>query len=247
MKLVLADASYLRDSIGIISELVTEAKIKISKEGLELAAMDPANVAMIIFKLLSSTFIEHDIQEDQHIAVNLANLKQVLKRANPSDILSLEVTEGKLNIQLKGQTIRKFSTPLLEIDEKEQKIPNLSFNAKTTLPSTTLTEAIEDAGVVGESVTFSIEPETFSISSEGDLSKVHVEIKQGEETKIETNSKANLKSKYSIEYLKKMVQGGKLADNATVSFNQDYPLKLDYTVTDKLLLSFILAPRVDND
>jgi len=39
----------------------------------------------------------------------------------------------------------------------------------------------------------------------------------------------------------------KLSDQATLSFNTDYPMKLEYKVIDKLVLSFILAPRVDND
>ncbi|MDP6294256.1 MAG: proliferating cell nuclear antigen (pcna) [Candidatus Woesearchaeota archaeon] len=247
MKVVLADATPLRDSISLISDLVTEATIKISKEGIELAAMDPANVAMVVFKLLGSTFVESDIPEEQKIAVNLANLKQVLKRATPSDMLTLEVEEGKLSLKLKGQTTRTFSTPLLDLDDKEQKIPSLTFPIKASMPSSVLADAVDDAGVVGESVTLGIEPDTFFISSEGDLSKAHVEVKKSEEVIVETNSEANIKSKYSLEYLKKMVQAGKLADNVTLQFNQDYPLKVDYTVQDKLQLSFILAPRVDND
>jgi hypothetical protein len=34
---------------------------------------------------------------------------------------------------------------------------------------------------------------------------------------------------------------------ASVQFNKDYPLKLDFKEVDKVSLSFILAPRVDND
>ena len=45
----------------------------------------------------------------------------------------------------------------------------------------------------------------------------------------------------------KMIQGGKLTDRVSLYFNTDYPLKLEYKVTDRLLMSFILAPRVDND
>jgi DNA polymerase III sliding clamp (beta) subunit (PCNA family) len=44
-----------------------------------------------------------------------------------------------------------------------------------------------------------------------------------------------------------MINAGKLANEVNIFFNQDYPLKLEYKVVDKLLLSFILAPRVEND
>jgi len=48
MKLTLAEPKYLKESIAIISDLVNEAKFKVNKEAIELVAMDPANVAMVI-------------------------------------------------------------------------------------------------------------------------------------------------------------------------------------------------------
>ena len=57
MKLTLSDSRYLKDSVAIVSELVNEGRFKITQDAMELVAMDPANVAMVIFKLLSSTFV----------------------------------------------------------------------------------------------------------------------------------------------------------------------------------------------
>ena len=96
-------------------------------------------------------------------------------------------------------------------------------------------------------VTFLGEKGQLLVKAEGDLSKALIEIKSGEETVIKTESANKFKAKYSIEYLKKMIAGGKLSDNVSIYFNTDYPLKVEYKVTDVLLLSFILAPRVDND
>jgi proliferating cell nuclear antigen len=248
MKLVLADPTYLKDSISVISDLVNEARFRISKNGVEMIAMDPANVAMVVYKLLSSAFTEYDVPKDLEIAINLANLKQVLRRAKANDILTLQVADdNKLHITLKSNTVRTFSLPIIDIEEKEQRVPNLQFPVTVTTSSNVLNEAIEDADIVAESVSFAAEPQKFSVSAEGDLSKAHVEIANGNETKIVSESQAKVKAKYSIEYLKKMIQAGKLSDTVTIFFNQDYPLRLEYKVVDKVLLSFILAPRVEND
>lgn len=247
MRLVLADPTLLKDSISVISDLVNEARFKITRDGLELIAMDPANVAMVIFKLLSSSFTEYDVEKEQEIAINLANFKQILRRVGASDILTLELAENKLQIQLKGGTTRTFSLPLIEIEEKEQRVPNLTFPIAIGTHSSVLNDAIADVDIVAESVTFSAEPDKLTISAEGDLSKAHIEIKSNEETKIKSESPAKIKAKYSIEYLKKMINAGKLANEVSIFFNQDYPLKIEYKIVDKLLLSFILAPRVEND
>ena len=248
MKLVLAEPRYFKDSIGIISELVSEVKFKISPDGLELVAMDPANVAMVIFKLLSSCFTQYEVKEPEQIAINLSNLKQILRRAKSDDILSLETTEdSKLKIQLRSNTTRSFSIPTLELDDKEQRVPELNFPITVHTNSNILSEAIEDVSVVAESVTFLGEKEQLSVKAEGDLSKAFIEIKPDDQTTINTESTEKHKAKYSLEYLKKMISGGKLTDNVSLQFNTDYPLKVEYKVTDRLLLSFILAPRVDND
>ena len=247
MKLVLAEPKYFKDSISIISELVSEAKFTATTNGLRLVAMDPANVAMVVFELLSSCFTEYNVKGTEEVAINLNNLKQILRRAKGDDILTLETTEdSKLKIIMKSNTVRSFSIPTLELDDKEQRVPELTFPMIVESQSEILTEAIEDVSVVAESVTFLGEKGLLSVKAEGDLSKAFIEIKHDDSTVIKAGAD-KYKAKYSLEYLKKMIAGGKLADQVSLHFNNDYPMKLEYKVKDRLSLSFILAPRVDND
>jgi len=247
MKLTLAEPKYFKDSISIISDLVNEAVFKISKDGIELIAMDPANVAMVIFKLLSTTFTEYKVEKEIELGINLGNLKQLLRRVKPSDMLSIEVAESKLKIQLIGKSTRTFFLPIIDLEEKEQKVPELSFPLGITMDSSILTEAIEDADIVADSVSFELDDGMFILQAEGDLSKAKIEIKEGDGVKIKSSAKGKVKAKYSIEYLKKMINGSKIASEAVVAFNNDYPLRLEYKELDKVQLSFILAPRVEND
>ncbi|RLE38653.1 proliferating cell nuclear antigen (pcna) [Candidatus Woesearchaeota archaeon] len=248
MKLTLAEPRYLKDSISIISELVNEARFKITPNAIELAAMDPANVAMVIFKLLSSCFVEYDVKDVTEIAVNLNNLKQVLKRAKANDMLTLEVDQdNKLLITFKGKSVRTFSLPILDLDESEQRVPDLKFPLVVKTSAGVIADAIEDVDVVAESVTFAGEPDKLTIYAEGDLSKARIDIKADDETKIKSETTEKVKAKYSIEYLKKMITGARISDDVRLSFNNDYPMKLEFAALDRVLLSFILAPRVEND
>ena len=51
---------------------------------------------------------------------------------------------------------------------------------------------------------------------------------------------------YSTEYLKKMAKSSVLSDTAIIQFSSDYPLKIDFKSLNKLQMSFILAPRIEN-
>ncbi|PLW79519.1 proliferating cell nuclear antigen (pcna) [Candidatus Woesearchaeota archaeon] len=247
MKLTLAEPKYLKDSISIISDLVNEARFKITSDAIELIAMDPANVAMVLFKLLSSSFVDYSVKEDTEIAINLSSFKQVLNRSKPTDMITLELEENKLKILFKGVTTRTFYLPIIDVEEKEQRVPDLKFGVTITSSTSMITEAIEDADIVAESVTFGAEKNKFILSAEGDLSKAKIEINEDEETKILVEGESQIKSKYSIEYLKKMVKGSKIAPETTIRFSKDYPLKLEFNTLNKVSLAFILAPRVEND
>ena len=245
MKLTLTDTKFFKEPVSIISDLVSEAKFKIGPDAIELVAMDPANVAMVVFKLFSSTFVEYTVKEPIALSINLANLKQVLRRVKGSEALTLEIAENKLKLTLKGNAVRTFYLPILDLDEKEQRVPDLKFGATITMPCDVLNEAVDDVDIIGESVSFIAEEHKFTVLSSGDLNKATVEIKADDKTSI--NAVEKVKSKYSIEYLKKMIQGSKLSDTVSLQFNKDYPLRMEYKTLNKVQLAFILAPRVEND
>ncbi|MBT3303797.1 proliferating cell nuclear antigen (pcna) [Candidatus Woesearchaeota archaeon] len=248
MKLTLAEPKYLKESISIISELVNEAKFKVTSNGIEMIAMDPANVAMVVFKLLSSCFVEYNIKKETEIGINLTNLRQVLRRAKPTDAVTLEFGEdNKLTVILKSKTTRSFSIPVMELEDKEQKVPELAFPVIIETDAEVISEAIEDIGVVSESVTLICEQKKLILKGEGNLSKAQVEIESDKKTIITNDETDPVKAKYSIEYFKKIIGGSKLSDRVTLLFDKEYPMKLTFQEVDKVQLSFILAPRVENN
>lgn len=245
MKLVLSDSRFLKEPISVISELVTEVKLKLNKDKIQLVAMDPANVAMIVFNLLSSSFVEYETNNEE-ICVNLDNFKNILKRAKATDILIIELEKNKLKITIKGENTRTFNLALIDLSTNEQKIPDLDFPIKITTNTMLFDEAIEDMDVVSDSVNFILKDKKFIVNTEGNFSNANVELTSGNETVINT-SVNDAKSKYSLEYLKKIIKASKFTNEVIIQFDKDYPLKIDYLIKDRLSLGFLLAPRVSNE
>ena len=245
-RMTLAEPKLLKDSIAITSELLQEVNLKVKPDSIELVAMDPANVAMVVLKLYSSIFTEYNVATEMTIGLNLSNLKQILKRSGANDILTLEFEENMVNLRLRGATDRTFKMPIIDVEEKEQKVPQLNFPIKVVTNSILISEAIEDISIVSEATTFTLDSAKLVISGQGDTSNATVEIPADENTKISATPN-EISSKYSIEYLKKMVGGAKLSEIITLQFNKDYPLRIDFAEQGKFELSFILAPRVEND
>jgi proliferating cell nuclear antigen len=242
MQIRLDNPKIFSDIIAIISELVTEVKIKMSKEGMSIIAIDPANVAMVVFKLPPAAFSLLDV-ETEDLGVDLASLRAVLKRCAVGSSLTMKTEDNILKLEINDKTKREFNLAMIDLDKKEKPVPSLEFAAKVEISSNELSEAIEDCAIVADSCSFESETDKFAIHARGSLHSAKLSY-SSDEAYIESPS--NQKSKYSLEYLQKMMKAAKITDKTTINFSSDYPLKLDFN-TPLIQLSFILAPRVETE
>jgi proliferating cell nuclear antigen len=242
MIIKLDNPKIFSDIISIISELVNEVKIKVNKEGMSIVAIDPANVAMVLFKLPASAFSQLEVEEE-NLGVNLESFKAVLRRASYGSSLILKTEDNILKIEIIDKVKREFNLTLIDLDKKDKPIPSLEFTTKVEMSSFDFIEAIEDCSIVADSCGFEASQNMFSISAKGSLNSARLTY-SSDEAYIESPNLA--KSKYSLEYLQKMVKAGKVFEKIIINFSNDYPLRLDF-VSPNLSLGFILAPRVESE
>ena len=241
MKLKLDNPKIFSEIVGIISEMVLEVRIKVNNEGLSITAIDPANVAMILFKLPADAFSELEVEKEEVLGVSLDNLKAVLRRVKAGSVLAMEKEENMLKIIIQDKIRKEFSLALIDVEGDEKPIPSLNFVSKIEMTSVDFSEAIEDCNVVADSCSFVSAPDNFVIQGKGNLNSFKSEF--SDEVNIQAEEAT---SKYSLEYLQKMIKGTKLTDKVVLNFGNDYPLKLEFN-TPKVSLSFILAPRVETE
>jgi proliferating cell nuclear antigen len=239
MLLKLADSKGFLDAISIMSELVTEIKIKVTKAGLSTVAVDPATVALVSFRIPAASFTEFEANDDE-LCVKIEDLKQILKRAEAGSLITLEKKEGKLAVTIQNEVKRSFTLALINIDEEERGIPNLDkFSSKVEMSSGMLQRAIDDASIVSDSCTF-VTAENFTIEAKGDLNSC---ISEFDLNKAKFTGTA--KSKYSLEYLQKFIKAGKISDIVQIQYGNDYPARLDFK--GLVEMTFVLAPRSDEE
>lgn len=247
MLLRLDEPKLFSDIITIISELVLEVRIKVNKHGLFIIAIDPANVALVSFKLPAEAFSQLEVDEEI-LGISLDSLKSVLRRCRPGSSLILQTEDNTLKIIIHDKIKREFQLALIEIESEEKTMPDLDFSTKVEMSSLDLSESIEDCAVVADSCSLVTREGKFIIEAKGSLNsakseysgdEVKIEIKLGEETK-------SIQSKYSLEYLQKFIKAAKITDKTVINFSKDYPLRLDFK-TPRIELSFVLAPRVETE
>jgi len=241
MILKLEHPKLFSEIISIISELVLEVRIKVNKEGMSIIAIDPANVAMVSFKLPNTGFSGFDVDKEEILGINLENLKAVLRRCSTNSVLHLIKEENTLKIEIMDKIKREFNLALIDIESEEKELPNLDFESIVEMPSFDFSSAIEDCSVVADSCSFVSEPDKFIIQAKGSLNSFKAEFT--DEVDLQTGT---CRSKYSLEYLQKIIKAGRITDKVKINFAKDYPLKLEFN-TPYIELGFILAPRVETE
>ena len=248
-KAVMTDSSIFRDSISTIGELIDEGIFKVDKNGLSLVAADRAMVAVIDFKMPATMFDKFDVDKEQNIAVNMTNLVSVLKRVAPNEKLEIELKDNKLEIVMKDGSTRKFTVPLLDISQEEiPPINQLQFDARAKIKADVLKNGIDDAEIVSDSIVFEANKEKFDMSASGDISSAELTLEKGNDSLLDLNVTGGVvRARYPLDYLKKMIKASKLANEISIRWSKDYPLRMDFTSVDKVSLGFVLAPRVSEE
>jgi len=244
MLIKLDNPSLLLKAIELISEIVTEVRIKVSDFGMSISAMDPANVAMVGFKLPKSAFSQFEVEEGT-LGISLDNLKRILKRCGPGSSLIIKKEDNLLNFNIQDRIKRAFSLSLIDIEGEEidfdSKSKRMNFVTKVELNSIDLIDAIEDCSIVDDACSFLIDNGKFIIEAKG-LNSARAEF-SGDEAVIQGE---NCKSRYSLDYLIKFAKGAKLCEKTTLHFADDHPLKIDFCPAG-MQLNFVLAPRVETE
>jgi len=240
MLVKLEDPTTLSKVIEVISELVTEVRIKVNEFGMSITAIDPANVAMVKFRLPKAAFSQFETGSEV-LGINLDSLKRILRRCGSGTSLILEKRENFLNIQVIDRIRRNFGLNLIDVEGQEKEMPTLDYSARVEIASMDLISSIEDCVVVSDACSFAIKKGEFIIEAKG-LNSARSEF-SGDEAKIEAE---DCKSKYSLEYLQKFMKGAKLCEKTVLHFANDHPMKIDLK-TEHMELNFLLAPRVETE
>ncbi|MBI4015294.1 MAG: hypothetical protein HY362_01080 [Candidatus Aenigmarchaeota archaeon] len=241
------DPKLLRDTIDTVAQIIDEGIFKMGPQGIELIAADRAVVAVVDLKIGPQAF--ESLQADSEVAVglNLLNFLTILKRAGPQDKVMIRAGAGnKVEVTLKGESVRNFSIPVLDIPHGETpSTTQFEFPAGVEISSGILTEGVADADTVADSVIFEI-GEGFRIAAQTDASATELKLEKGSPALTGIKASQPVKSRYPLEYLKKMVKAEKLSEKARIFIGNDYPMKMEFD-GGAAKITFILAPRVSED
>jgi proliferating cell nuclear antigen len=238
------NAETLRDAIEAVSSLVDEVKFTISEKGVELRAVDPANVAMVTLGIESVAF-EHYEASPGEIGVDLVRFSDVLSMADRGENVRLELDEANRKLKVAVGAL-SYTLSLLDPSaiKREPKIPELDLPAHVTLPGTELRRAIKAAEKISDHVALGVTDDLFFMEAKGDIDTLKLKIPATELIGLKPGEARSL---FSLDYLSDMGRTIGKAREVTLELGVDYPLKIHFNMGSGVEIGYLLAPRIEQE
>ncbi|HOT07973.1 MAG: DNA polymerase sliding clamp [Methanosaeta sp. PtaB.Bin039] len=237
------DAEAIKDAVEAVSSLVDEVKFAISEKGLELKAVDPANVAMVSLKVDSSAFQFFKATPGE-IGIDLVRLSDLLSMADRGESVSLELDEESHKLKI-GVGSLSYTLSLIDPSaiRKEPRIPELDLPAHVTLTGAELRRAVKAAEKVSDHVVLGVADDMFYMEAKGDIDALKLTIPSSELLGLKPGQARSL---FSLDYLSDMSKSIGKASEVKLELGVDYPLRIGFRIKE-VEISYLLAPRIEQE
>lgn len=239
-----------KDCIGAISNLIEEADFEVDGKGIRMKAMDPSHVALVDFRLSSKAFSAYDVEDTVKLGLDLTEMDKVMSRAKKNDESAIGYIEeeNRLKIEFKGTSTRRFSLPLLDLEDEDLPDPDLDFTASAKIAAGVINDGLKDAALVGDNVRFELLEGKFLMKIESDTGSAELELSEDDEALESIDVDNPSRAMYNIGYLEDMFKASSSNDIVEIKHGQDLPIQIIFEIAEgNGHLKFLLAPRVETE
>jgi len=239
----------LKEFLAPVAAHVDECKVKLTPEGLAVAAVDPANVAMVDAQLDADAFESYEADTDEGvIGINLDQFSDVLGFGDSSDLVHLELNEAtrKLDVQ-----VGSLDYTLALIDpasiRQEPDIPELDPAAEIVVEGQALALMADAADMVADHITFGVDAarSEFYAEGQGDTDDARVAYDADDLVDI---SGGGARSLYSLDYVTDTTSAIPDEAEVRVELGDEYPTKWHYDCAEgRGTVTTLIAPRIQTE
>ena len=233
-----------------LKRVVDQVPLVIGLDQFSIEAFSPDKVALIVVSIPSSAFEEYNVSSEIRIVIDRDEFAKALKKATKRDKVVFEYGEGSRELKVKVINVRtnlerEFIVPISEVTFERVGEIDVQLEVTASIPASELVAVIKDADVVSEEITFiySSELNGIKVAAHGDIASYETVLKQFQPLTYLESAVSTAMAKYSVEHLKALAKLLDLADECTIAFGSDKPLKISFNLTGGGQVTIWVAPR----
>jgi len=224
-----------------LGNIVDEALLNFTNEGVIVKALDPAKVSLIEIKLPPEAFLTFKVSKELSVGMNLSSLIKSVAKPKKTEKLVFRASEEFYELVIEGVAVRRYKYRSVEVSATEVPEISLDFKVKALVLAQAFKAAVKDLRGVG-SIAFVVEDDqnlylrAAEGGAEAKLSKMGGSI-------LELTVDEPAKCIYDEDYIAKILNLTGIAENLEIKFGNDLPLRLSFNLVDGGSVNYLLAPK----
>ncbi|MBI5159337.1 proliferating cell nuclear antigen (pcna) [Candidatus Micrarchaeota archaeon] len=239
------DAKFWKNCVDAIANLVDEGTFEVKEDCIQLKAMDPSQIAMVVFSAPKTSFSIYSVTSAGKISLNIDSLSKILARSRSNEKLSMHAEENKLELEFSSENNkRSFKVPLIDIPAGAQKEPKIEHDARILLKPSAFKEVLKDAALLSSHLTLEATSDGFTIDVKGDSADLLAQSANVGDVVQEMQAKNKARATFPLQYLDDMVKACPDDAQLVLNLKTNTPLKIEYAIGEAKI-AYYLAPRIE--
>lgn len=175
----LSDGYIFKKIIDSIKDIVDVANIHVTKNGLEMQAMDGSHVALVSLKLSKEGFDSFRCDKDQILGINVKDFSKFMKFVEPNDSILLRAKQNANSLYVesissKNQNKVEFDYRLQNIDEENLSVPEQQYESCITINSNLFSKHCRDLRALDDTVKIEVKEDKVLLSVEASNGNLNI-------------------------------------------------------------------------
>jgi proliferating cell nuclear antigen len=247
----------VRNMITAIKDILTDATITFTKDGLKIINFDKTHTILVNVSLNAQKFEQYSCHPDKIIVcTNTLHLFKVISTMSNDDILSMYIDKGDyhdgivshLGFQYDNGSIKQCYSQklrLIEPDTEELVVPDVEYSTVINLPTADFQKIIRDLNGISDRIEIKSVGDDLIFSCDGNFasSRVYRSESDGNMEFIQKPDAAVIiQGEFSLKSLSQFIKCTPLCNHLEMYLGNDLPLIVKYDVASLGEIKLCLAP-----
>lgn len=250
---VLDRLTLIKRILESLSELVEEAEIKVSSDGMGIQVMDLMHVALADVFLPCSMFTKYRCDRELSIGVKLKVLVKVLRGMSVENngMFRMECDDAATSLNIKNireGNVLSFKLKLFSFDFETCNVPEFDFDVDVTIPTGEFMYIPKLVGAFGDFIGIEAEDRSVKFVQTGESADTSMTLRESAEKEgVKIDIKSPVSHEVAMKYINLISKVAPLCESVRMSLGAKQPVFFNFVVGDAAYIKFYIAPKVDVD
>jgi proliferating cell nuclear antigen len=239
----------------LLKDLLTEANLECSEEGIKLLSIDSARTVLIHLKLPRDSFEEFKCETPMVLGINLEHFFKIIKNMENSDTLRLFVAKDNVNrigIERYNKEENINNTiyqSLIDIPVQTRDIPSPTFKSVIVMSSSRFQKICREISQFSDKIEITCAGNQVIFNGCNENASQEIRVKPSENgMQFEQNTPDEIvQGVFKLKYLVQFSKCSNLSNQVRIYLKNNYPLVLESKMEKFGFIRLCLAPNVEEN